>query len=208
VDEVNRLHWSLIRLDDARSIVDIEEAKNGDRRVNTIPPNAVEWLNSCRAEGPGAPPNYTKRMQRLRKRANVNYPQNAARHCFASYHIAFHQDAAQTAFLLGHPNAALLYKTYRTLVSFEEAERFWGIVPDSVLCQRAELEREKRRLREMELQQKARDGEKSGAKSNSCCGRAFKNVSGRWLPIDPIFPEEFAQDFEPASLPDRVRENM
>ena len=117
-------------------------------------------------------------MQRFRKRANVNYPQNAARHCFASYHIAFHQDAAQTAFLLGHPNAVLLYKTYRTLVSFEEAEKFWDIVRDSVLCHGAELEREKRRLREMELQEKA-EMEKKRAKSNSCCGRAFKDVSGR-----------------------------
>jgi hypothetical protein len=66
-----------------------------------------------------------------------------------------------------------------------EAEKFWDIVPDSVLCHGAELEREKRRLREMESQEKA-EMEKKRAKSNSCCGRAFKDVSGRWLPIDPI----------------------
>jgi integrase len=125
VDEVNRLNWDWIRLDGVKSFVDTKEAKNRHRRVNTIPPNAVEWLKLCQSEGKVAPPNYTKRMQRLRKHANINYPQNAARHCFASYHIAYHRDAAQTAFLLGHPNAALLYNTYRELVTFEEAEKFW-----------------------------------------------------------------------------------
>jgi hypothetical protein len=121
-------------------------------------------------------------MQRLRERANVNYPQNAARHCFANYHIAFHQDTAQTAFLLEHPNAVLLYKTYRTLVSFEEAEKFWDIVPDSVLCHRAELEREKRRLWEMELQEKAEMEKKreqnpiavAGAPSRMCLAGGFR----------------------------------
>ena len=161
--------------------------------MNKIPPNALEWLSLCLAQGPVAPPNYTKRMQRLRKRANVNYPQNAARHCFASYHIAYHQDAAQTAFLLGHPNAALLYKTYRELVSFEDSEKFWDIVPDSVLGQRDEME-------------------KKLAESESCCGRALKDVSGKWVPIDPdpIFPDmsEIPDDWEPNAVCDGVLENV
>ena len=111
--------------------------------MNTIPPNAVHWLVSCRSEGNVAPTNYVKRMQRLRKKAGVKYPQNSARHCFGSYHVAYHQNATQTAFLLGHPNPTLLYNTYQHLVLPKEAERFWNIVPDSVL--REEMEREAER---------------------------------------------------------------
>src|SRR5262245_62482195 len=118
--------------------------KTNHRRVNTIPPNAAHWLRLCRTAGRVAPANYEKRMQRLRQKAKINYPQNSARHCFASYHIAFHCDAAQTAFMLGHRNPALLYRTYREFVPFEEAARFWGIVPDSILQQKAEEERKRR----------------------------------------------------------------
>ena len=61
----------------------------------------------------------------------VRYPQNTARHCFASHHIAYNRDATQTAFLLGHPSPALLYSTYRQLVSFEDAEKYWNLLPKS-----------------------------------------------------------------------------
>ncbi|PYL37382.1 MAG: hypothetical protein DMF34_10665 [Verrucomicrobia bacterium] len=59
-----------------------------------------------------------------------------ARHCFASYHIAFHEDGAKTASQLGHPNPTLLYSTYRHLVTPEDAKEFWGIVPKFVTDQR------------------------------------------------------------------------
>jgi hypothetical protein len=86
-------------------------------------------------------------MQRLRKKAKVNYPQNCARHCFASYHVAFHENGAKTALQLGHPNPTLLYSTYRHLVTMEEAREFWDIVPQFVADQRiAEKEARKRRL--------------------------------------------------------------
>lgn len=167
VDEVERLDWSQITLEGDEPTVAIEESKEGQRRVNTIPSNAREWLRLCRREGRVAPTDYAQRMKRLRKRANIDYPQNAARHCFASYHIAYHRNAAETSFLLGHPNAALLYNRYRALVSFGHAERFWDILPDAVLNQRDEVARIR-------------------AEAESCCGQAYKDASGMWLPIDPL----------------------
>jgi len=85
----------------------------------------------------------------------------------------------------------LLYKTYRELVSFEDSEKFWDIVPDSVLGQRDEME-------------------KKLAESESCCGRALKDVSGKWVPIDPIFPDmsEIPDDWEPNAVCDGVLENV
>jgi len=97
VDEVSRINWDQIQLNGSRSFVDITDGKNSRRRVNFIPANATHWLKACCSHGRIAPTNYEKRMQRLRKKAKVMYPQNCARHCFASYHIAFHEDGAKTA---------------------------------------------------------------------------------------------------------------
>src|SRR5205823_7955019 len=122
-------------------------------------------------EGPVAPPNYVKRMQRLRRKAGVAYSQNSARHCFASYHIAFHGDASKTAFWLGHPNPTLLYSTYRELVTFEEAKAYWDIVPFAALVRR-------------KTEELARDAsERDQAEMQSNIFRAIKLEHGGWVPI-------------------------
>jgi integrase len=192
VEEVSRITWDKIRFDGSKSFVDIDEAaaKRNHRRVNTIPANALHWLNLCRADGNVAPANYQKRMQRLRERAKINYPQNSARHCFSSYHIACHRDAAQTAFMLGHPNPALLYRTYRELVTFEEAEKFWDIVPDSVLRQLADQDRERRFLEKRKLLERDK-AEKEEAEMESNVGKAVKGEDGHWHP----FIDENAERF-------------
>jgi len=141
VDEVERVGWENIDLDSEKPIVDLKEGKNGKRRVNAIPDNAVEWLRACRcARGRVAPQNYVKAMQRLRRKAKVGYKQNAARHSFASYHVAVSEDAAKTAIMLGHPNQALLYSTYRELVKKTDAERYWNILPRHIEEMRAKQE--------------------------------------------------------------------
>ena len=184
VDEVSRLSWEKINLDGIKSFVDIgaAAAKTNHRRVNTIPQNVVRWLRLCSSKGPVAPANYEKRMQRLRKKAKINYPQNSARHCFASYHIAFHRDAAQTAFMLGHPNPALLYNTYRELVSFQEAEKFWNIVPDSALRENAQQDGERRSFEMAKLLGRDR-AEKEQAEIESNVGKAVKGDDGHWHPV-------------------------
>jgi hypothetical protein len=85
-------------------------------------------------------------MQRLRRKAKVAYRQNAARHSFASYHIANFEDATKTAIMLGHPNGALLYSTYRQQVKQADAELYWSILPKHVEEARAkeqQLQKEK-----------------------------------------------------------------
>jgi len=60
---------------------------------------------------------------------DLSYHQNSARICFASYHIAAFEDPAKTSLLLGHQNSALLWNTYRALVTKAEAEKYWRIKP-------------------------------------------------------------------------------
>jgi hypothetical protein len=63
------------------------------------------------------------------KGVDLTYRQNSARICFASYHIAAFEDPAKTSLMLGHQNSALLWNTYRALVTKAEAEKYWRIKP-------------------------------------------------------------------------------
>jgi integrase len=172
VEEVERVTWQAIDLDSEKPVIDLKHGKNGRRRVNPISANAVHWLRSCQcSKGRVAPKNYTKAMQRLRRKAKVVYKQNAARHSFASYHIAHFGDAAKTAILLGHPNPSLLYSTYRELVKVADAERYWNIIPAS-----AEAAQEKAR-------QEADEQARQDAEAASNCEQAMRDGSGNWVSV-------------------------
>jgi len=148
-EEVTRVKWADIKLNEKTPVVVVDYPKIAhQRRINALPANAVAWLKRCNnkgeAKGIVAPDDYSQRMARLRRRfykhivetntdlkkhceplidiEAMQYHQNSARICFASYHIAFHEDAAKTSMLLGHQTSStLLYTTYRALVTKEES---------------------------------------------------------------------------------------
>ena len=164
MEETGRIVWEEISLDADKPRVRIEKAKNNQRRVNDIPDNAVHWLRACRGEGTVAPDNFTKAMQRLRQKAEIPYMQNAARHSFASYHVALHDDAAKTAVLLGHPNPTLLYNTYRECVAREEAVRFFDLVPKP-LREKREAEKARREAEQSASKRRIRERMKQNGKA-------------------------------------------
>jgi integrase len=66
----------------------------------------------------------------VRKAAGITrWPKNGLRHSFASYRYAKTNDASLVASELGHTTTAMLFNTYRELVSPEEAECYWKISP-------------------------------------------------------------------------------
>jgi integrase len=175
IDEVERVQWSHIRLDGDAPIADLRQTKVRWRRINEIPRNAIPWLRHCLSTGKVAPNNYEKRMQRLRGKAKIYYPKNAARHCFCSYHVALHQDALKTAHLLGHSDPTLLYSTYRELVTKEDAIRYFEIVPQAV--QEEQKLAEERKLIELD------NAQRECAEEQSNCGCAVKGEDGQWIPL-------------------------
>lgn len=186
VEEVAKLDWNNVNLETRFVEVSAEFAKKGRRRANVIPDNACEWLRLCATKGRIAPANYVKRMHASRKAAGINYVQNAMRHSFASYHVAMFQDAPRTAFQLGHPNPTLLYSTYRELTTKAEAERFWSILPRSVVESRR-ADDEKKRI-------EAKDAAQIEAELQSNCGQAVWDEASGWLPVqdeerkpEPVF---------------------
>lgn len=132
VDEVSRLKWQDLNLDEDSPVVMLGEdvTKTGKTRINPIPKNALEWLQMLRDKGSITPSNYESRMRYIRQSADAGFKQNSARICFASYHLARYEDAPKTAFLLGHDSPTLLYSTYKALVTKEAAIRYWKITPD------------------------------------------------------------------------------
>ncbi len=129
-DEVTDLTWDNIQLDEKKPVVVLERTKTNLRRVNEIPSNAVEWLLKLRAKGNITGAHFEGRMRYLRKVSKSGFKQNSARICFASYHVAKFEDPAKTSLLLGHQSPALLWSTYRALVSKPQADSYWKITPD------------------------------------------------------------------------------
>jgi len=129
VDEVDKVHWEHVKLDEEPPVVVLDETKANRRRVNQLPDNAVDWLKELRVKGKITPSNYVGRMRYLRRLSKVPYKQNSARISFASYHVAMHEDASKTSVMLGHQSPALLWNTYRALVSKSAAKEYWKIVP-------------------------------------------------------------------------------
>ena len=77
--------------------------------------NQKEWITAVR-----------------RKAGIIDWPQDALRRSFASYHLAMHGSADKTATQLGHRSTDMLFEHYRELVTKDEAERFWNIFPEAI----------------------------------------------------------------------------
>lgn len=148
--ELERLDWSKIRLD--RKIIDLSASstKTAQRRLVSISDNLAVWLErGYKAAGKVVPTNYRKRFlkaaeaggfkntmappaERKLQKGKKDWPNNALRHSFASYHLALGKDAAKTAHEMGHATTDILYQHYRELVVEEEAQKYWDMVPTKV----------------------------------------------------------------------------
>jgi integrase len=129
--ELERLDWKEIDLQSNLIEVTATNAKSARRRFVRIQPNLAKWLQPyAQSSGSVTPPNYRELLDTAREAAGVKqWPQNALRHSFASYHLARFNDAAALALELGHTNANLVFQHYRQLVKPKHAEGYWEIAP-------------------------------------------------------------------------------
>jgi len=132
--ELERLDWSDIHFDDNLIEVTAQKSKTARRRFVKIQPNLREWLLPFRKQkGSVTPDNFPKRLDAAREAAGIDdWPDNALRHSFASYHLAHFKDAAALALEMGHTDSGLIFNHYRQLVRPKEAERYWNIRPAPV----------------------------------------------------------------------------
>jgi integrase len=135
--ELMKLDWTAVKRLDREIVVDASIAKTRSRRVVSYDDALTAWLELCPAgSGPIVDAKtFGGRFDRLRKAAGIqDWPHNALRHSFASYHLALHKDSVRTAFLMGHTGGTdMLHNNYKGLVSTADAQRFWALTPAVVL---------------------------------------------------------------------------
>jgi integrase len=129
--EIKRLDWSEIDLRRGYIEVKASKAKTARRRLVKVQPNLAQWLAPYSTmTGRVVPPGARKKVEAVRRSAGLqHWSKNGLRHSFASYRYAATNDAALVASELGHTTTAMLFNTYRELVTPEEAERYWKIAP-------------------------------------------------------------------------------
>lgn len=106
-----------------------------NRRLVTINPTLGAWLDGF-PDGDFSPVNLQKRVYAIRAATAIGeqgparpivWPQDWMRHTFVSNHYAIH-GAKSTANEAGH-SETVLFQHYRELVTREEANKFWEILP-------------------------------------------------------------------------------
>ncbi len=130
--ELERLDWREVDLEAGLIEVTAKKAKSARRRLVRIQPNLAKWLQPyARSPGNVTPPKYRELLDAAREAAGIEqWPHNALRHSFASYHLAYFKDAAALALELGHTNSNLVFQHYRQLVAPKQASRYWKIAPE------------------------------------------------------------------------------
>ena len=110
------------------------KSKTRSRRLVSISPTLRAWLA---LGGDFQPVNWRRRFREVTKAAGwvekkgeeeiSTWPQDCMRHSFVSYSLPIH-GSARTAQEAGH-SEAVLFQHYRELVTREEAEAFWAVLP-------------------------------------------------------------------------------
>jgi integrase len=126
--EVSRLLSSDIDMNVGVIHVRPEASKTGVPRHVTISQNLRLWLTKYPFNTNNS---FDERRAKVCKIAGLTkWPNDALRHTFASYHLAMFQDAAKTAFELGHIGShRILFRHYAGLASKDDALTFWSITP-------------------------------------------------------------------------------
>lgn len=152
--ELQRLDWEEVRLDLGHVRVKASKAKSARNRIVPISDNLRAWIAPhAKANGPVWPANGRKLFEAARlavgfgspkevaksekakeknpeKKVLLEWPDNALRHSFATYHLAHHKNAAELALHMGHTSPALIFAHYREVVCDRDGAAYWRLRPE------------------------------------------------------------------------------
>ena len=143
--EAEKIEWAEIGTEFIE--IKAEKAKTRRRRLIPISAQLRAWLDCSREIGGKLPAvNYADKLKRTLEKAGLRaeWPQNALRHSFASYHYAKHRNENETAALMGN-SPQMIFAHYRELVRPADAEAFFRIMPPPDARARAHAARANRR---------------------------------------------------------------
>jgi integrase len=129
--EIERIDWTQVDFESGLIEVKARHSKTAKRRLVTMQPNLRAWLAPYRSRnGSICPLNLRKCIEADRKKAGLDedWPPNALRHSFGSYHLAHFNDAAALALQMGN-SPDVIFRHYRELVKPKDAKAYWQIQP-------------------------------------------------------------------------------
>lgn len=130
-DATGALDWRDVHLSSSQIHISESLAKsNTGRRYAPIQPNLAAWLRPyVKPRGPVCGiSNLTNAFQRLAKRADLKWKQNALRNSFVSYRCAVTQNVAQVASEAGN-SVAEIHRSYRKELTDLEGAGWFAIWP-------------------------------------------------------------------------------
>ena len=127
--EAKLLDWQNIDFAAKQIKVIPETAKKRRLRYVEMSDNLIDWLTPHRKKS-GQIHFVRKQFDAVRRKAGISWPHDVLRHCYASYHLAMHENQDKAALQLGHRNTDVLFNHYRNLVTKAEAKEFWRILPN------------------------------------------------------------------------------
>jgi integrase len=133
--ELERLEWQDIDFEACLVEVTRAKSKTASRRHVQIRPALAAWIAPLRGQtGKVCPVNLRIRLERDRERAGImDWPANALRHSFASYHLEHFKEPGTLTVEMGHTTPALVQRFYRQRVRPEAAKKWWSILPPAHL---------------------------------------------------------------------------
>ncbi len=128
------LDWSHIDFEDKTIDVQPDKTKvDSSARYVDMLDNLTAWLLPHRQKkGPVFPSltDYYTLLREARKAAGIKqWPHDALRHSFGSYHYGAHRSAAITQAQMGHTSPQIFFKHYRKPIKQAAAQPFWNILP-------------------------------------------------------------------------------
>jgi integrase len=130
--ELQRLEWQDIDFESGLVEVTRSKSKTAARRHVAIRPALAAWLEPYRQQVSSkvCPANLRNRLEADRSRAGItDWPSNALRHSFASYHLEHFKRPGELTVEMGHVDEALVARFYRKRVRPEAAYAWWNIMP-------------------------------------------------------------------------------
>ncbi len=129
LSEAQRLNKESFNYNRKEIILPFKDSKTHQNWLQTsMPDNLWDWLSAYPINDSwklANPDIYAKNAKK-----DLDFPQNALRHSFATYHLSLFRDAARTQLLMRHTSSAMLWQTYLAgLVSEEAAKKYFNIRP-------------------------------------------------------------------------------
>lgn len=128
--EIERLDWKHIDIESREIDIPGAVAKGKKRRIITMNETLAAWLEPHVKESGRIVVGLAKNLPKMVEAAGIDeWPDNALRHSFASYHLAAFQDSAATAFIMGHRDSNMVYSKYAKAVKEADALKWWALRP-------------------------------------------------------------------------------